>query len=407
MSRRAWLRGAAVIAVAFAFAAAFGGGGDNDPGDAAAAESMPEETMQSAGFPVQPVSAVLRANFPDTDFSIRSIDLNELRSGGPGKDGIPAIDDPKYVSQQEADEFLHPDEPVVALEVNGEARAYPLQILTWHEIANDTLGGVPVVVTFCPLCNTAIVFDARIDGETRSFGVSGLLRRSDLVMYDRTNESLWQQITGEAIAGIDTGTRLTFLPSQIVAWGDFKQTFPEALVLSRDTGHPRAYGQNPYSGYDRIGSSTMFPVQEFDDERLDAKERVLTVEIDGDTVAFPFSELSERVVLETEVAGRPVVAFWQSGTLSALDDTYIVGSRNIGAAGAFSPFVDGERLSFEARGEEIVDTGTGSVWNVLGNAVSGPLEGTALEPVLSANHFWFAWVVFQPQTRLIRGDTGG
>ncbi len=412
MSRGAWLVGAALLAAVVAAACSSGSDGNDgearstadstaDPGAAAADSDEPAERRFVS------VSAVLRGNFPNTDFSITSIDLEELRDGGVAKDGIPAIDDPKYISQEAADRFLHADEPVVALEVNGEARAYPLQILMWHEIANDTLGEVPVAVTFCPLCNTAIVFDARVDGEARSFGVSGLLRRSDLVMYDRTNESLWQQITGEAIAGVDTGTRLTFIPSQIVSWQDFQQSFPDALVLSRDTGSARPYGHNPYLGYDRIGSSTLFPVREFDDERLDAKERVLTVELDGETVAFPFSELSEHVVMETEVGGAPLVAFWQPGALSALDETIIVVSRNVGAAGAFAPFLDGERLRFEARGAEIVDIGTGSVWNVLGRAISGPLVGASLEPVLSANHFWFSWVVFQPETRVIRGDSVG
>ncbi len=267
---------------------------------------------------------------------------------------------------------------------------------------------MPVVVTFCPLCNTAIVFDARVDGEARSFAVSSLLRLNDMIMYDRANESLWQQITGEALVGVDSGTRFTFIPSQIVSWEDFKQSFPDALMLSRDTRYPFSYGQNPYRGYDTIGSNTQMPVpKQFEDERLDAKERVLTVAIDGETVAFPFSELSEHVVLETEVAGGPVVAFWQSGTFSALDETFIIGSRNVGAAGAFSPFLDGERLRLEARGEEIVDAGTESVWNVLGRAISGPLEGAALEPVLSANHFWFAWILFQPETRVIRDQSGG
>lgn len=371
------------------------------------ASPVPVVTPGLDGNP--PVSAsergmaeLLRTRFPGLDPSIKSIELTELRDGGPGKDGIPAIDEPVFVSQDEGDGYLDDQEPVISLAVGGEARAYPIQILTWHEIANDTVGGTPVAVTFCPLCNTAIIFDRRVDGGERTFGVSGLLRRSDLIMYDRTNQSLWQQITGEAIVGVDTGARLEFLPSQIVSWDDFKRTYPGALVLSRETGHDRPYGTNPYLGYDRIGSSTLFPVPEFADERLDAKERVLTVELGGETVAFPFSALSEHVVLEAEVGGEPVVAFWQPGALSPLDGEFIVGGRNVGAAGAFSPLLDGERLRFAARGEEIVDTGTGSVWSVLGRAVSGPLEGEALEPVVSANHFLFSWVVFKPETRVVR-----
>jgi hypothetical protein len=351
------------------------------------------QTIEAIGFRI-----------PGTDLGIRSIDLTDLRGGGPGKDdGIPALDDPQFVSQQEADRWLHPDEPVIAVEINGEARAYPLQIVIWHEMVNDTLGGVPVIVTFCPLCNTAITFDRRVDGEVRTFGVSGLLRHSNLLMYDRTTESLWQQITGEAIVGTDTGKQLTFIPSQIVAWKDFSATFSGALVLSTETGYDRPYGQNPYRGYDRIGSPIVFPVYGFHDDRLDRKERVLTVEIGDDAVAFPFSALSDHVVLEAELEGTTVVAFWQPGALSPLDSVFIIGSANVGAAAAFLPLASGERLTFEARDQEIVDVQTGSVWNVLGRAVSGPLKGTALEPVLSGNHFWFAWGVFKPETRIIRG----
>ena len=413
---RNWLAGALLVGAALVVAC---GGSDSD-GDAAAPAAgagspsagspAPAPTPAPVDLsdihrpltgPEQDVERALIFGFA-TDFKVRSIDLTELLRGGPSKGGIPSIDEPRFVPPEEADGFLGADEPVIALEIEGEARAYPLQILMWHEIVNDTVGGVPVAVTFCPLCNTAIVFDRRVDGAVRSFGVSGLLRQSDLVMYDRTNESLWQQITGEAIVGVDTGTQLRFISAQIVAWRDFKATFPGAVSLSQDTGFERNYGRNPYSGYDRVGSGTYFPT-DFDDERLDGKERVLTVAIDGDAVAFPFSELSRHVVMETEVAGQSVGAFWQPGAVSGLDAAFIIGSRNIGAAGAFSPFVDGERLTFEARGEQIVDAQTGSVWNVLGRAVSGPLEGTALEPIISGNHFWFSWAVFQPETRVIRG----
>ena len=382
----------AIVAVACGSAASNDAGGGTAPPDSTAEPESPADLARRFG-----------SNW-STDFSKSSIDFSELLSGGPGKDGIPAIDNPQFVSIAEADDFLAGREPVIAVELNGDARAYPIQILIWHEIANDTVGGVPVTVTFCPLCNSAIVFEREFDGVVYDFGVSGLLRKSDLVMFDRQTESWWQQFTGEAIVGELTGTLLDIVPTSIVSWDDFKATHPDGQVLSRDTGFVRRYGVNPYAGYDTIGSSTIFRVNEFDDGRLDAKERVLTVEIDGDAVAFPFSELTEHVVLETDVAGQVVVAFWQPGTLSPLDESFIIGSANVGAAAAYSPIVDGERLTFEARGQEIVDTQTGSVWNVLGLAVSGPMEGTMLEPVLSANHFWFSWSVFQPETLVIRGS---
>ena len=344
----------------------------------------------------------LESLFPGLDPALRTIGLDELLVGQV-PDGIPAIDAPRFASSEVVSDWLDDSEPVVALEVNGVARAYPIQILIWHEIVNDVIADVPVAVTFCPLCNTAISFERTVDGSVRDFGTSGLLRRSDLVMYDRQNQSLWQQITGEAIVGSDVGTTLVFLPSALVSFGEFRAAHPEAEVLTRETGFPRDYGFNPYFGYDEIGSRTRFPVQEFDDARLDAKERVLTVEAGGEAVAFPFSALSEAVTIETEVAGEPVVAFWQPGAVSPLDDSFIVGSRNVGSAAAYSPFLDGEHLTFEARDGKIEDAGTGSTWDVLGRSTDGPLAGRTLEPVISANHFWFAWVVFQPETRVVTG----
>jgi hypothetical protein len=257
-------------------------------------------------------------------------------------------------------------------------------------------------VTFCPLCNTALTFDRRVDGEVRRFGVSGLLRFSDLIMFDYTNESLWQQVTGEAIVGEDAGKRLDFVASSIVAWSDFLDTHPGGLVLSKETGHSRVYGQNPYQGYDRH-ESLLFPSPGANDDRLQAKERVLTVEQGETVIAFPFSELEQHLVMTASIGEREVVAFWQPGTASALDDLVIRDGRDVGAAAAYSPLLDGERLTFEARDGRIVDAGTGSTWNVLGHATEGPLAGSQLEPVTSANHLWFAWAAFKPDTKVIRG----
>jgi hypothetical protein len=333
---------------------------------------------------------------------MKTVDLTSITNGGPGRDGgIPSLQDPSFEVQAAVD-WLDPLEPVIALELNGEARAYPIQVLMWHEIATDVVGGVPVAVTFCPLCNTAIVFDRRVDGEARRFGVSGLLRESDLLMYDYANASLWQQITGEAIVGIDAGTRLSFLPSQIISWAQFQESFPDALVLSRNTGFGRNYGLNPYRGYDTIGSSTIFTTS-FDDGRLDAKERVLTVELAEEAIAFPFSELAEHGVLTASIGDTDLVALWAAGTLSSLDDSVIMNSNDIGSAGVFLPAVGDRTFTFEARDDAIVDLETGSTWNVLGRAVEGPMAGEQLEPVVSANHFWFAWSIFKPDTRVIRG----
>ena len=164
----------------------------------------------------------------DTDFTLHSVAFDEIMSGGPPRDGIPPLDSPSFVSPDDADAWLANREPVISFELNGEAKAYPLQILTWHEIVNDEVGGVPVIVTFCPLCNSAIVFDRRLDGVVLDFGTSGRLRNSDLIMWDRQTESWWQQLTGEAIIGKLTGHTLEFLPAPIVSWADFKAAHPRA-----------------------------------------------------------------------------------------------------------------------------------------------------------------------------------
>ncbi|MDA1061665.1 MAG: DUF3179 domain-containing protein [Chloroflexi bacterium] len=341
---------------------------------------------------------VLEAEFPKLDITQQAVDLASITHLLP-HDRIPAIDDPQFDAIEAAADWLEPQEPVIAFERNGDARAYPLQILTHHEIVNDIVGEEPVIVTYCPLCNSAIAFSRVLDGEVREFGVSGKLRASDLIMYDRTNESLWQQLTGDALVGQDIGTRLEFLPAQIVSFAEFEAAFPDGQVLNRETGHSRNYGENPYVFYDRT-TSTIVPVPEFGSD-LDAKERVLTVEVNGAAAAFPFSALTEQVVIEAEIGGEPVVAFWQSGAVSALDELFIVGSRNVGSAGAFAPFLDGERLTFENREGAIVDLATGSTWNVLGQAVDGPMAGKRLEQILSGSHFWFAWSVFMPETVVI------
>ncbi len=190
-----------------------------------------------------------RAAWPDTDFSKASVPLDEIISGGPPKDGIPPIDNPKFIPVSEATD-LSDTEPVIGVVVNGVARAYPLRILIWHEIVNDSVGGVPVAVTFCPLCNAAMVFDRRVDARVLDFGTTGMLRNSDLVMYDRQTESWWQQFLGAAIVGELNGTVLDVLPSRLESWARFRARAPDGEVLVPAMPGLRAYGRNPYEGYD-------------------------------------------------------------------------------------------------------------------------------------------------------------
>jgi hypothetical protein len=388
--------------------------GDSGPGEGAApteprppaAPAPPEPTVE--GEPPASVESPSptprgRLNVPtsawQTDFEIASVDLSEIISGGPGKDGIPAIDEPRFESIEEARGWQDERVPIIALKVNGEARAYPLSILMWHEIVNDTVGGVPVVVTFCPLCNTALVFERELEGVLYDFGTTGNLRFSDLVMYDRQTESWWQQATGEAIVGTLTGTRLPFVPSQIVALGDFAAAYPDSLVLNRETGHSRNYGRNPYVGYDAVDQNP-FLFRGVIDGRLSAMERVVAVKVGDESVAYPYSELAKAGVAHDWLDDTPVVVFWQAGVSSALDAALIDEGRDVGATGVFSPVVEGDQLTFEPRSDAIVDRETGSTWSILGLATSGSLEGVQLEPIGHGDHFWFAWAAFEPDTRI-------
>ncbi len=333
----------------------------------------------------------------NTNWNKHTVEYDELLSGGPPRDGIPSIDDPQFIGPAEAGEWLADIEPVIALEINGEARAYPLQVMTWHEITNDTVGGVPVAVTFCPLCNSAITFDRRFNGDVFEFGTSGLLRKSDLVMYDRTTETLWQQFTGEGIIGDLAGEQLDFVPSSLISFADFKAAYPEGEVLSRDTGFSRRYGENPYMGYDAIGNSP-FLYSGPTDGRLPAMERVVTVPLANADVAYPLSILSEVGVINDTQAGQDMVVFHTPGTSSALGAKSIAAAEDVGATGIFNPNVNGQKLTFKKNGDQIIDEKTGSTWNVVGQATDGPLAGTQLESVVHADHFWFSWAAFKPDT---------
>jgi hypothetical protein len=359
--------------------------------------------------PVRPGPTVTPGSVPGdwlaefkTDFSKHSVPYEEVLSGGPPKDGIPPIDAPRFIAAADADAWLAGREPVIALEIGGEARAYPLQILTWHEIVNDTLGGRPVAVTFCPLCNTAIVFDRVVDGQVLDFGTTGRLRYSNLIMYDRPTETWWQQGDGRAIAGVRTGQKLAQLPAALVSWDAFKQRHPAGRVLSRETGNARRYGSNPYVGYDTSVNPFLYRGPAVD-AALPAIERVLGLALNGDAVAFAFPALlTHRVVTDT-VGGEPVVVMARTGAASALDEARIADGREAGMASAFSARLDGRVLSFTLRGDDVVDSETGSVWDAFGRAQRGPLAGRQLTELNAANHFWFSWSSFAPGTRVVKG----
>lgn len=342
-----------------------------------------------------------RREWPKTDFSKRTVELAEIESGGPPKDGIPAIDRPRFVGTPAARAWLKPKEPVIVLRMGKDVRAYPLQILMYHEIVNDTAGGVPVAVTFCPLCNASIVFERRAADRVLDFGTTGRLRFSDLVMYDRQTESWWQQFTGKGIVGHYAGAELKKVASEIVAFEDFIAAHPTGLVLSRETGHPRPYGRNPYAGYDRIDQSPfLFTGKE--DRRLPPMERVLSVSAGGKHRLYPLTLLERHPVANRELPGLPYVVFAKGGMASPLDTARIEAGRPIPAATAFERRLDGKVLEFTVRDGRYVDSTTGSEWNILGEAVAGPLKGKRLPSLDSGVHFAFAWLAFNPESEIVR-----
>jgi hypothetical protein len=292
------------------------------------------------------------------------------------------------------------------VEHNGVARAYPLQVLTWHEIVNDTIGGTPVAVTFCPLCYSAIAFERRIEGEPVTFGVSGLLRNSDLVMYDRKTETLWQQFTGTAIVGTHAGTTLRLVASQILSFRQFAENYPDGTVLSRDTGYDRRYGQNPYAGYDDVDTPP-FAYDGPTDDRLPPKEKVVAVSLDGTHKAYPHTVTRDRRVIHDTVAGRSLVVFHAPGPVSALDDRQIAASKEVGATGVFDRRVKGRLLQFRYAGDgTFEDTATGSRWTIAGRAVDGPMKGTQLSRIPHGDYFAFSWFAFRPDAALYAPDEG-
>ena len=325
----------------------------------------------------------------ETNFGERTIQLTELTTLL-ARDLIIPVDTPTFLPVSNAPDYLQPREPVVSVVIDGDARAYPLAMLMWHEIVNDTVGGVPVTVTFCPLCNTSITFERVVDGQELTFGISGMLRRSDLVMWDRQTESLWQQITGNAIVGdfAANKTVLKQLPSAIIASETFAESYPDGKVLRRLTnsaGTPiREYDRPPYAGYDDVDSQPFLFYDPVDD-RLVTTSRVLT--IDGEIpVAYPFSFLEETPALNDLVNGEEIVAFFENGTFSAFYSQVFV-RQTVGSVTVFSRNVDDQTLTFELSDTGVIDVETGSSWNLVGMAIDGELEGTQLEPVVHANHF--------------------
>jgi hypothetical protein len=331
------------------------------------------------------------------------VPIDEIISGGPPPDGIPPLDAPVFIDVAGVGDQLEGAESVVALEINGDARAYPVRVMIWHEIVNDTVGGVPVSVTYCPLCNSAVSYRREVNGVETTFGTSGRLFASALVMYDRLTESLWTHFDGRAVVGVLAGTQLEPLASPLMAWQDFVSTYPDGQVLdSTQTGHSRDYGRNPYVGYDDAETEP-FLFRGVVDDRERAKQRVVGITVDEASVAYSMELLADGNGSATAVTvgSRDLVILWKPGQASALDASTVEGGQDVGSVGVFVPELAGSPVTLVVQDGKFVDDETGSTWTIAGVAVEGPLNGSRLERVEHLDTFWFAWSTYRPDTLLI------
>jgi len=347
-------------------------------------ESTPEITIANT---IEPVAI----NFESTEFTIMEtngikhlIPLDKIKGGGPPMDGIPSIDNPVFADLQ-GSYFMSDSDTVIGLEINGEAKAYPLFILVWHEIVNDNVGGTPVAVTYCPLCYTNQVFERVIDGQEVEFGTSGKLYNSNLVMYDRLTESYWSQALGIAVKGELSGYKLNLVPFDVITWGDWKTLHPDTMVLTTDTGHIRSYATDPYGNY-YTEPRILFPVEHSDD-RMHPKEIILGFNRDDIYKAYKQNDIESNVIINDSIGETPVM----------LISLYSENSR------AFERTINGVVLDFEYVDGKIFDFQTNSEWNYDGFSISGEYQGKQLERMAIEPGFWFEWIAFHPQT-LVYGD---
>ncbi|MDE1765601.1 MAG: DUF3179 domain-containing protein [Thaumarchaeota archaeon] len=333
---------------------------------------------------VQEQSSSLKSNVTVTDGVKHIVPLDEIKNGGPPPDGIPSIDNPKFVPASQA-QFMNNDDLVIGLRLNGQTKAYPLFILVWHEIVNDKLGDTPVAITYCPLCFTTQVFERTLNDTEVQFGTSGKLYNSNLVMYDRLTGSYWSQALGESIKGPLAGDELKKIPFDVAKWTDWKSLYPDTLVLTTDTGYQRAYGSDPYGDY-YTSPYILFPVLHKDD-RMQPKEKIVGFEDSGHYKAYKISDLESLKVVNDSVGNKQI----------------LLATLYPGMVRAFDRNADGKTLDFVYIDGKITDKQTNSEWNFDGEAISGTMQGTHLQRLVINPGFWFEWVAFHPTTEVYQG----
>lgn len=338
-----------------------------------------------------------------TDTTKRNIDLSEITLVLP-RESFPAIDFPGFINKDLAFDSFFKHEPVISVEINGKAKAYPLNMLTMHEISNDSLGGVPILPSYCPLCNSSMVYDRRIKHNGKeillNFEVSGMLRNSDMVMADKQTETWWQQLTGEAIVGELTNIQLDIIPSLVISVEEFFNRYPKGLILSPQTGtkSESRYGINPYVSYDDEAGKPreVFFEHSNIDDRLPAMERLIDIKGENGYKVYPFSLIQKHGVIHDHFDGTDIVIFHQEGTVSVLDTKEIAKAKSIGSATVFRAELDGETMQFKKVKNGFKDLKTQSLWDITGYCTKGRMKGKSLQPVPHSNHFAFAFLRFHP-----------
>lgn len=341
----------------------------------------------------------------NTDLSKKSIDLSEV-TVVVNKGAFPVLKNPEFIGKEKAENVFFSKEPALVVHLHGEARAYPFNMLTVHEIVNDQISDTPLLVTYCPLCNSGMVFNriVKIGDESvkLDFQVSGMLRNSDMIMYDEQTESWWQQLTGESIVGNFTGFSLEIIPSMVLSVEDFFKRFPEGKILSKNTGIRSRYGYNPYVGYDKMDNSPYvgFINPQKLNNRLPHMERVVNFSVNGKHKIYTFTSLAFSKAYHDEFEGHKVVVFYKKGTVSVLDQAKISESKDVGTAVIFKPEVNGEWLTFREKNGYFYDKETKSKWDISGLCLEGKHKGEQLQIAPHGQHLAFAWLSFYPDSEI-------
>lgn len=330
-----------------------------------------------------------------TDFTKTSAPMSNMVDIG-GRNNFMPIDHPRWMSVNEVT-WLADKSPVIVLVNEDSARAYPIVVLMEHGIVNDMLGTEPIAVTYCMLCNAPIVYQRTVNNVVLRFSATGTVNNSGFVMWDDQTESWWQQFTGQAIVGQYVGVSLVVVPSQVVGYRVFRDRYRDGKVLTGDVNKPpMSYGANPFVSYDSNPQPFMYSAPS--DDRLFPTERVLAGVVSGQAVAYPFSILSRVGVVNDTVNGMPIVVLWQAGANSTHDQASVENSKDVGMAALFMRVFDGQALTFAYDEGRIIDTQTGSVWNIFGEAIEGELTGAILPPMNGSSCFWFSWAEYYPDT---------